>query len=422
MRCVLSAFMIPKSFARFFGGMCIELNLSAFAGSGTRDFSQALSGVFIPLRTSHNFGLRMMLGSYQDKMHVQIPTESAWRGAPRYILTGSWTPCYPAVDAGAPTSGMSTWKSSGCVCRHTDHLGYLGAVSQTLTPQQALQMAMQMYSGQHLNPKDDFMNNAGLVAAGQLASPTGCSGKTAPNMNLLSTATGISLSVAGAATGIMVATHVISAVTGAILGAATLGIGALISVIGMIFAHHAAAKARDASFACSAWPAVNNAFAVINQAVHSGQTTPAAAIAALDEVYSQFMAAGGASGSASGPGNIPSGGTAINNHPYCNSNCVTSVILKAMVLYWQSQYNAMASSAAASTTVPSTATQNQIAQLQTQAAAAQAKGDVATANALTTQANVLQQQATQQAAASSGGVPSFAWLAAAAVAAFFFLK
>jgi len=296
----------------------------------------------------------------------------------------------------------------------------MGAAPATLTPQQALQMAMQMYSGMHLNPKDDFMNTAGQVASGVLTLPTGCSA-SAPKMNLLSTASGIALSAGGAATGIMVATGTISAVTGAVVGAATLGIGALISVIAMIFAHHAAAVARDANFSCSAWPAVNNALSVINQAVHSGQTTPAAAIAALDEVYSQFMAAGGASGSASGPGNIPSSGTPINDSPYCNSNCVYSVILKATVLYWQSQYAAMVSPAA-STSAPSTATQNQVTQLQQQAAAAQAKGDVATANALTTQANVLQQQSMQAASSTGGGIPSFAWVAAALVGVFLFLK
>jgi hypothetical protein len=353
-------------------------------------------------------------------MHLEIQSESAWRGAPRYILTGAWTPCYPAVDPGAPTSGMSTWKSSGggCRCQVADGLGSLGAVA-TLTPEQALQMALQMYSGQHLNPKDNFSNTVGQIAAGQLNPYQGCSGKAAPNLNLLSTASGITLAATGATTGIMVATGAISAVTGAIVGAATLGVGALISVIGMIFAHHAAAVARDLSFSCSAVPAVNNAFAVINKAVQSGQTTPAAAAQALDTIYAQFMSAGGASGSASGPGNIPSSGTAINNHPYCNSNCVVSVILKAMVLYLQSQYNAMAASVASTASQSSTDLQSQAQQLEQQAAAAQAKGDVATANALTAQANTLQQQALR---ASSSGGPSFGLIAAALVGAFLFLR
>lgn len=291
-------------------------------------------------------------------MHVEIQSEGAWRGAPRYILTGNWTPCYPAVDSGAPTSGMSTWespvKTSGCAC----HLAGLGAA--TLTPAAAMQAAIAQSSGLKLNPKQ-FQDSAWLAAAASFiqagALPTtppygpDCSGQHASNMSLVNMASGIGLSAAGATTGILVATHVISAVTGAVLGAATLGVGALISVISMIFEHHAAAVARDLQFGCSALPAVNNAFAVINQAVQSGQTTPAAAVQALDQIYSEYQSAGGA---------------AINDNPWCNSNCELGVILKGMVLYWQAQYSAMA----ASTPAPSPAATG------TQAQAATSTGTV----------------------------------------------
>lgn len=281
-------------------------------------------------------------------MHLQIQNETEWRGAPRFILTGKWASCYPALEPGAPTSGMSMLRTSDCGC--DSHLGALGD-SGTLTAAQALQAAMAMYSGQNFNPKDaqSYPTSSAVISqieAGAFSPYSGC-GTPAKNMSLLTTTSGISLSIGGATTGILVATHVISAVTGAVLGAATLGVGALISVIGMIFAHHAAAVQRDMNFICGALPAVNNAFAVIKQALAAGQTTPAAAAAALDEIYSQFMTAGGASGSASGPGNIPDSGVAINKHPYCNAACELSMVLKAMVLYWQSQFMAKAGAPAA---------------------------------------------------------------------------
>lgn len=282
-------------------------------------------------------------------MHLQIQNETQWRGAPRFILTGDWASCYPSIDAGAPTSGMSMLKMPKCGC--DSHLGGLGAAS-TLTAAEALQAAMAMYAGQNFNPKDSqsYLTSAGVarqIAAGAFDPYAGCSGGAKP-MSLIPTVGGIGVAIGGATTGILVATHVISAVTGAVLGAATLGVGALISVVGMIFAHHAQAVQRDMSFICGALPAVNNSIAVIKAALQAGQTTPAAAAAALDEIYSQFMTAGGASGSASGPGNIPDGGAPINKHPYCNAACELSMVLKAMVLYWQSQFMAMAPAQAAS--------------------------------------------------------------------------
>jgi len=236
-------------------------------------------------------------------------------------------------------------KISSCGCGHNG-LGWLGDAAGTLTAQQAIAAALAMYSGMNINPKDkqSYLTSAGVasqIQAGAFSPYAGCGAQAKP-MSLIPTVGGIGVAIGGATTGILVATHVISAVTGAVLGAATLGAGALISVIAMIFAHHAAAVARDMSFICGALPAVNNSIAVIKKALQDGTTTPAAAAAALDEIYSQFMTAGGASGGASGPGNIPDSGAAINKHPYCNAACELSMVLKAMVLYWQSQFMATA--------------------------------------------------------------------------------
>jgi hypothetical protein len=319
-----------------------------------------------------------------------------------------WTPCYPAIEHGTPTRGMLPLKSAGCTC--STGLGALGAA--TLTAAAAMQQAISQSSGLKLNPAQ-FQNAAwlsaaaGFIEAGALPTtpPYGpnCSGQPASNMSLLQMSSGIGLAAAGATTGILVATQAISAVTGAVLGAATLGVGALISVIAMIFEHHAAAVARDLAFGCSAIPAVNNAFAVINKAVQSGQTTPAAAAQSLQQIYTEYQSAGGA---------------AINDSPWCNSNCELGVILQGMVIYWESQYNAMAAAASAAATPVSAAVQSQVTELQTQAATAQAQGNTALASSLTAQAATLQQSNT----ASAGALPSWAWLAAAAVGAFLLFK
>jgi hypothetical protein len=215
-----------------------------------------------------------------------------------------------------------------------------------ITAAQAFQQALSMYSGQHVNPRDSgnaawVSANEAQIQAGQFDPYPGCSAQ-APTLNLFSTVSGLSLSAAATGIGIAAATTAITTATSVALGAATMGVGLVIAVIGMIFAHHAAAVKRDENFSCGAVPAVNNAFQLIAQAVQSGQTTPAAAAASLPEIYSQFMKAGGASGSISGPSGVPGGGTAINNSPYCNSNCELSICVLGMVLFWQAQYQAMA--------------------------------------------------------------------------------
>lgn len=230
-------------------------------------------------------------------------------------------------------------------------LGFIGDSSATggaLTAQEALAQAIQLFGPYHLNPAQ-FQNSAYLSdAAQQIQSgvlkwnTSACSGQ-APNLNLFKTASGLALSTAGATAGILTTTSVISAATGALLGAATMGVGLIVSVIGMIFAHHAAAVARDSAFECSAVPAVNNAFAVIAQAVQGGTATPADAATAISQIFSEYMSAGGASGSISGPSSIPSSGSAINDSPWCNSNCDIGVIVLGACLYWAAQYQNLAS-------------------------------------------------------------------------------
>lgn len=237
-------------------------------------------------------------------------------------------------------------------------LGAMGLLGQnpTLTPDAAMQAAIQAYNAYHLNSRD-FQNSSWLqeaesqVAAGQFDigwySPN-CG--TAPsNVNLFQTASGLALGTTGATVGVLASTAVISTATAALAGAVTMGVGALVAVIGLIFQHHAAAVKRDLSFGCGTMPAVNNSFQLVAQAVQKGQLSAQDAAAGIFNIYQQFMQAGGASGTASGPGSIPSGGQAINDSPYCNSNCEMSVILYAMCLYWQAEYQALAAQQAAET-------------------------------------------------------------------------
>jgi hypothetical protein len=232
-------------------------------------------------------------------------------------------------------------------------LGFLGD-SLPLSPTTALQQAIAAYSGKHLNPRD-FQSQGFLsdleseIASGQInlqAYSPSC-GSTPSNVNLFQTATGLAVGTTGAGIGIAASAGVIAAATAGLATAALMGVGVIFAVIDLIFAHHAAAVQRDLRFGCSTIPAVNNAFSLISQAVQNGQLSPSDAPAALWQVYSKFMSLGGASGSSSGPGGIPGGGTAINDSPYCNSDCEISVVLYAMCLYWQAQYQAMAAQAAA---------------------------------------------------------------------------
>jgi hypothetical protein len=294
-----------------------------------------------------------------------------------------------------------------------------------ITAAQAFQQALSMYSGQHVNPRDSgnaawVSANEAQIQAGQFDPYPGCSGQ-APTLNLFSTVSGLSLSAAGAATGIATAVGAIGAGAGIALGAATMGVGLIISVIGMIFAHHAAAVKRDENFSCGAVPAVNNAFQLIAQSVQSGQTTPAAVAAALPEIYSQFMKAGGANGSISGPSGVPSGGTAINNSPYCNSNCELSICVLGMVLFWQAQYQAMAESASSAGATAAPPPTVAIAPVVTPATASKAaQPGSGSAGAGPAPAPIVSSGSTLAipapvAAATSTSLPSWIFLAAAAV-------
>jgi hypothetical protein len=226
-------------------------------------------------------------------------------------------------------------------------------MNPTLTAAAALQQAIQAYSSAHLNPKETqgaawlaaatlAVQNANIDVTGGLG--PNCAGQTAAPMNLSQTPAGLSLGVATGVTKALSGADLIPAVAIPVVGGIIAGVGALVGIISAIFKHHQQAVARDLQFGCSAIPAVNNAFAVLIEGVQNGTIAPSDAANALPQIYTQYMAAGGASGSLLGPGSIPSGGTAINDSPYCNSNCELSIVVLGMVFYWQSQFQAQAAS------------------------------------------------------------------------------
>ena len=228
-------------------------------------------------------------------------------------------------------------------------LGYLGQAS-ALTPQQAFQQAIQQTGYGPLNPRD-FQNPAYLskvaaqIQAGQFdigwVSPS-CAGIFADNPAVkdlsLTQAVG---GIAGATTGALAATLTPSAsaiaagastAASVALGAATLGIGMVVAVLSIIFAHHAAAVRQEQQLECTGTQAANNAMNVIAEGVASGQIKPADAVTALNSIYSQYQKIV-----------APSFGTS----PWCNANCELEIVMLGMVLYWQAQYQAMADQQAA---------------------------------------------------------------------------
>lgn len=214
--------------------------------------------------------------------------------------------------------------------------------SGTITAAQAVTQAIQQAGNVNLNPSF-LQNTAGLqkwysqIEAGQFdttwVSPA-CAGIIEKNPDLsLTQAAG---SIAGASTGAVAAATAGTAV-GTALGVATLGIGVVVAIISLIFAHHAAAVAEEQNLECVATAGANNSMNVLAQGVSSGQIAPADAVTALNTLYSQYAAMV-----------KPSWGTS----PWCNANCELQILMQAMVLYWQAQYQAMADAQTASAATP----------------------------------------------------------------------
>jgi len=175
-------------------------------------------------------------------------------------------------------------------------------------------------AGQLLNSsgQPDMVPGTSQCAA---ASGSGQSG----NVKLAQMAGGLALT--GINVAAVMSASLMAAVGGAvILGAATMGIGAIIGLFPLLFGHHAAAVKKEQSALCSAVPAANNYLQIIVSAVQNGQATPQAAIQALSSLYNDFESAV----SSVLQGSIGTG--------TCNAACVEIAKLHAIVLEMQSQY------------------------------------------------------------------------------------
>jgi hypothetical protein len=141
-----------------------------------------------------------------------------------------------------------------------------------------------------------------------------------------------------AITGINVAAALstrVGAAIGAALGPLTLGLSTLVGLLPLLFGHHAQKVKKEQSMLCAAVPAANNYLQIIDQAVSSGQVTPAQGIAALNSLQSDFR---------SQVSSIIKGDSPTASQ--CNAACVMYSQLKAIVAFKVSQYQDLQTSSA----------------------------------------------------------------------------
>jgi len=183
-----------------------------------------------------------------------------------------------------------------------------------------------------------------IVDAGAAAYEPGSSQCSATgvssNVKLAQTASGLAL------TGTMIGIQAATGIAAAVLAPWTMGISTLIGLFPLIFGHHAQAVKKEQSVLCAAVPAANDYLQVIDQAVQSGQATPAQGQQALASLVTDFQ---------SQVSSIIKGSTPASSGD-CNAACVMVGALKSIVAYKTSVYQDMitsASNAPASSVLPS---------------------------------------------------------------------
>ena len=217
----------------------------------------------------------------------------------------------------------------------------LGAI----TPSQAWKQAAAGETGPDFNPGGWAYEQTGVQAlldSGQInaqAWSPNCASMPAPNLNLFTTVSGLALGTTAAGVGILAAMHstLLPAAAIPVIGAVIAGAGAVITIVGTILAHHGAAVRQEQQLGCAAISAANNAFALIDQAVRSGQMRPTDAMAGLDALVSKVSAFVA---------------PAVKHNP-CNANCELLVQVKAVANYRKSQYADLAAAQASAPAVVS---------------------------------------------------------------------
>jgi hypothetical protein len=129
-----------------------------------------------------------------------------------------------------------------------------------------------------------------MMASMQMAyAQASCSGFVPAQSLSLQQVAGLTGSAVGAGSSVAAATGVIAASAVPIVGIG-IAIGSIIvSLVSKVFSHHAAAVKAEQQTLCAAIPAINNALAVINEALAGGQITPAQARTAYESAYLQYV-------------------------------------------------------------------------------------------------------------------------------------
>jgi len=227
-------------------------------------------------------------------------------------------------------SGAGTSKS-----KRSSRMGrYLSAITADQATEQVFPAAqVRSSAGHNQSVRDQILASA---SAGQILNAQGaldyagggqCAGASMTKPAILTTASGMALKFA-ALTG--------PAAPFVIAGAAIAG------VFAFIFGHHAAAIKKEQSILCAAVPAANQALEIIDQALQSGQVSPADAIAALNNLLSGF----GQQVASIRHGNDPMASGE------CNAACVEYSKLRAIVLQKASQYQDLATAQQAAAANP----------------------------------------------------------------------
>jgi hypothetical protein len=281
--------------------------------------------------------------------------------------------------------------------RRRSRLGSYGTrfgMGDVLTPQEAESQVVtpSQYSGAKMTQTevDAIIETA---SSGQLpfgpadwAAEFNCTGQANPgSAQLAKTAAGISLTVGTGIAGAL-------GVSGAILGPIGAAVTGIIGLFTAILQHHAQAQAKEENILCQVVPALNNTLQAIDAAVADGTLTPAGAMATMADTQQEF---------ASAVSSIIK-----DDQTHCNAACVWTMCLAALALVRNSQWQQMEDIAATQSTSTSTVTAGQAAQ------------SVVTGQPVVSGATV----STAAPATTAGEIPTWAYLAAAGVAAFFLLR
>lgn len=174
------------------------------------------------------------------------------------------------------------------------------------------------------------------INAGQITINLGsqCGASNSPNdslndLKLASTGSGLALQAVSAA----------GLAAGPLTAGISIAVASVVAIFSTIFSHHAQAVAKEQAAECALVPAANNYLNIIQQAVASGQQTPAQGIAALQSLQSDFES------------QISS--VMKNTSSSCNAGCVIYKMLEGIVAYQTSVFQDLAAAQSAQPAVTS---------------------------------------------------------------------